>query len=219
MKQFPSESLFQWWNENGMQFPWRESRDPYRLAVTELMLVRTKSPQVARIWHQFFQRYPDIQTLAQASDRDLEEAFSSLGLSWRTKLLGEFARQVVSHYGGRLPATVEELRRIPILGEYAAAAVSLQVQGEGAIPVDAGIARFLSRFFGIEVKGELRRNRRILQAAEKLNPCFRERFFALLDLSRLLCIPRNPDCKRCPLREECIHFAKIRDGSAALSNG
>jgi A/G-specific adenine glycosylase len=179
------------------------------------MLVRTKSSQVARIWHQFFQRYPDIQTLAQASDRDLEEAFSSLGLSWRTKLLREFAHQVVSYYAGRLPATVEELRRIPILGEYAAGAVSLQVHGEGAIPVDAGIARFLSRFFGIEGKGELRRNRRILQAAEKLNPCSRERFFALLDLSRLVCIPHNPRCETCPVQEECIYFAGIKNRSPA----
>jgi A/G-specific adenine glycosylase len=204
-RRIPENKLLGWWQEHKRSFPWRETRDPYHLAITELMLVRTKADQVARVWHQFFERFPDVSSLAHATHEELFEILGSLGLAWRVKLVGEFAQRVVARYGAHVPAGKEELRGVLPVGEYAAAAVALQVRGQGTLPVDTAIARFVDRFFGLREKGELRRNAKVLETVRTLGQCSRESFFALLDLTWLVCLPREPLCQQCPLQHRCCY--------------
>lgn len=201
----PEAGLLQWWQSHKRHYPWRETRDPYQLAVTELMLVRTKADQVLRVWRQFFQRFPDIRTLAQATEDEVIQALSSLGLVWRARKIGDFAHRVLNSYGGRVPLTIEELRTVLPVGEYAAAAVPLQVKGEGALPVDTGIARLINRFYGLRAGGELRRNARVLEAVSAQGIRSRDFFYALLDLSWLLCLPQGPRNPECPLQSVCSY--------------
>jgi A/G-specific adenine glycosylase len=205
MKNPLAPSLLTWWATNRRNLPWRTARDPYRIAVTELMLVRTRASQVAETWDSFFRRFPTLKALASTTDSDIENALSSLGLSWRIRVVGAFARRAHEQFGDGLPFRAAELLGLPAIGEYAASAVEVVTTGEGCLPVDTGIARLLSRFYGIQAKGELRRNSRIQAIAKSLSPVSREGFFALLDLCAKACIAGQPKCLDCPLLDVCRH--------------
>jgi A/G-specific adenine glycosylase len=168
--------------------------DPYRLAVTELMLIRTRANQVARLWPEFFGRYPSLTSLAFAPYDDVRDALRPLGLEWRAERIACFARAAhqLDDWPARLPS-------LPGGGPYIAASVTVAVEGTGRLPLDVTIARVLSRYGGFAPKPEPRRDRRVLEIADNMGAQTRESFHAWLDLAALICLPKKPRCSECPL--------------------
>lgn len=199
------QNLLAWGRENVRTFPWRDCRDVYKVAVSELMLVRTKPEQVARLWDDFFRRFPTIESLATASEKDIAQALSSLGLQWRARKVAHFAREGLKRFTEGLPSDPSSLRQVPGMGEYVPEATALIVKGHGALPVDTGIARFLNRFCGLNATGELRRKKGVLTAARNLDTPNRELLFTLVDFCAAICTATKPKCGTCPLSRDCAY--------------
>jgi len=190
--------LMTWARRSSRSYPWRHENDPYRLAVTELMLVRTRAEQVARVWAGFFEKFPTLAALTGADPAEVETVLRPLGLRWRTQRIVAFSRAASSR-----PDWLAVPGDLPGAGPYVLAAARLGSVGFGTLPVDVTIARVLARFFGIQMSGEARRNAEVLLAAASMGRQSRASFHAWLDLAALVCTPRNPACVQCPLRSAC----------------
>jgi len=197
--------LLEWFKKYGRDYPWRKETDPYRILIAEIMLQRTKADQVIQVYQLFLQRFPSIYALAAATLEELEGIFDMLGLRWRAKKVKDLAKVIVSQHGGRIPSSREELLSLPGVGEYIADAVLCFAYGMDIAVVDANVCRVIGRVFGIEPRGEARRDPRFRQIAQQLIPSKRAREFnwAIIDLAALTCTPRNPKCYECPLQELC----------------
>jgi A/G-specific adenine glycosylase len=197
--------LLGWHRSHTRDYPWRHTTDPYRLTITELMLVRTRADQVAAIWPAFFASFPTLEALAVGDERQVMDELRPLGLRWRAQRIIEFAKGASS-----VARWQDHLERLPGGGPYVAAAVSIGTLGRGALPVDVTIARVLARYGGIDEPGEPRRNAKVLRFATELGSRSRRFFHAWLDLAAQVCVPRRPRCPECPLRDQCV-FAAVVD--------
>lgn len=205
--------LLRWQRKRGRAFPWRQSSDPYRVAITELMLVRTRADQVARIWEGFFRRFPDPQSLADAPDADVMEALRGLGLKWRARLIKDLGSAAARN--GGMPLSTDGL---PGMGPYVAGAMRMALRGRGRVPIDVTLARVIARYYGLRVNGEARRDARVLRAAAGLGIRSRRFFHALLDVAALICLPREPNCRQCPLRKHCAFYAVVSAATLAKTS-
>jgi A/G-specific adenine glycosylase len=191
--------LLEWHRGHRRDFPWRAETDPYRLVVTELMLVRTRADQVAKVWPSFFQAYPTLEALGRAPEDQVSESLRPLGLEWRSTRIVSFASAALrdKDWVGRLSA-------LPGVGPYVSASVSLALNGRGRLPVDVTIARVIARYWGLHPAGEARRDQGVLRASAAMGQRSRHFFYASLDLAAAVCRPHNPDCEHCPLRQ-CVY--------------
>ena len=190
--------LIRWAQRHGRDFPWRHVSDPFVLAVTELMLVRTKADQVAATWPRFFTRFRSAQDLAEANSAAAHDLLRGLGLRWRADRIVGFARSAAIQ-----PDWWQSGAKLPGVGPYVRRAVLMGVRGSGLIPVDVTIARVLSRYYGIRCTGEPRRTREVTEAAEGIGTVSRKFFHALLDHAALVCVETNPRCAACPIEYGC----------------
>lgn len=200
--------LQEWGTEHFRDYPWRHTYDPYRIMIAEFMLHRTRADQVVPVYTEFILRYPDVFSLAQADLSDVRQVTVHLGLHWRSAHFIEAARYLIRVYGGKFPETEDELRKIPGVGEYVAGAIFTICYGKPYPVIDSNIARFINRFYGLHLTGEIRRKRGIKNIAIDLftmgDP---GRFlFAILDFNAAICRARNPLHQECPLRGMCEYF-------------
>jgi len=197
--------VISWYKHHGRDFPWRHTKDPYKIMIAEFMLHRTKAEQVVPVYLEFIKRYPDVFSLANASYNEVKKVTEHLGLHWRAKHFFEAARYIVKNPGGKFPVDYSELRKIPGVGEYIAGAISVICFNKPAPVVDSNVARFINRVWGLNLKGELRRKRDIVKVAENLFKCKApgKLLFALIDFTSAICKPRNPECSICVLRNRC----------------
>ena len=197
--------VINWNKRQGRDFPWRHTKDPYKIMIAEFMLHRTKAEQVVPVYLEFIREYPDIFSLAEASYENVKNVTEHLGLHWRSKHFTEAARYIVENFSGRFPDDYSELRKIPGIGEYIAGAISVICFNKPAPVVDSNIARFINRVWGLKLKGEIRRKKEVVQIAKELFSCKNPgRFlFALIDFTALMCKARDPECQKCWLRLEC----------------
>ena len=209
----PSDALLAWYDRERRHLPWRagpgERPDPYRVWLSEIMLQQTTVKAVVPRYADFLRRWPDVAALARAELGEVLAAWAGLGYYARARNLHECARVVVERHGGRFPATEEELRKLPGVGAYTAAAVAAIAFGVRATPVDGNIERVVSRLFAVtaplpEAKAEIR------MLAESLTPDERAGDFAqaLMDLGATICTPRRPACALCPVRPDCSGYAQ-----------
>ncbi len=201
-------SLLQWGNTYFRDYPWRHTRDPYRITIAEFMLHRTRADQVVPVYLDFIKTYPDVFTLAQADYSEVQKVTEHLGLHWRSGHFIEAARYIVQKWGGRFPDTEEELREIPGVGEYVAGAILIVCYGKPYPAIDSNIARFLNRVYGLHLAGEIRRRKEIKMLAREIfavqDP---GRFlFAILDFTALVCKSQNPLHDKCPLQVICKYY-------------
>ena len=196
-----------WWDVHRRDLPWRakagETPDPYRVWLSEILLQQTTATAAAPYFQEFVARWPRVEALAAASLDEVMAAFSGLGYYSRARNLHACARQVALR-GGRFPQSEAELRALPGVGAYTAAAVAAIAYDAKAAPVDGNIARILARLYALEAAVAQAR-RAIGDAAAALTPANRPGDFAqaLMDIGALICRPRNPDCPSCPLRAAC----------------
>jgi len=175
------------------------------------MLHRTKAEQVVPVYLEFIEKYPDIKSLAEVEFGEVKSVTEHLGLHWRSKNFYEAAKYIIKKYKGKFPGTNEELRNIPGVGEYISGAVMAISFSKPAPVVDSNIARFINRFWNLNLAGELRRKKEITKIAEELFNCDKpgDFLFALVDFTSLICKPRKPECLNCPLRERCRSFLEL----------
>lgn len=199
--------LHEWGREHTRTFPWRETDDPYRLLMAEVMLHRTQVRQVVPVYERFVSLFPDIRALALASPEAIREVMGPLGLHWRIDLVADMAAALVGRFGGRVPSDRNALLSLPGVSDYIASAVRCFAFGLADPLVDTNTVRVVGRVFGLPMKPSSRRNRRFRELLVALMDRDRptDYNYALLDLAHLICLSRRaPECKRCPLQPSCV---------------
>ena len=201
-----STLLLAWYDENRRVLPFRGTKDPYRIWVSEIMLQQTRTETVGAYYERFLRRFPHVFALAEAPEMDVLKCWEGLGYYSRARNLHKAAKAVVSQYGGRFPADPEALRALPGVGDYTAAAVASIAFDLPTPAMDGNLTRVLSRFHGVRQDvGMPSVKRRLLELARRDMPPVRCGDFnqALMDLGATVCTPGTPDCGRCPLRTLC----------------
>jgi A/G-specific adenine glycosylase len=199
--------LHAWYRRHARDLPWRRTRDPYRVLVSELMLQQTQVSRVLEFDRRFLVRFPDLPTLAAARPQRVREAWAGLGYYARARNLHALARQVTAA-DGAIPDTPEALRALPGVGAYTAGAVASFAYERRAALVDTNVARVLHRVFAPEVAPKSGRGLKVLWAiAEQLLPRTGRSTWthnqALMELGALVCTARAPRCGACPVRQGC----------------
>ena len=208
-------ALLSWYDRCARTLPWRGIHDAYRTWVSEAMLQQTRVETVLPYYERFLARFPDLSSLAAASEEDVLKEWEGLGYYSRARNLRKGACQVVAEYGGALPRDPEALRKICGIGPYTAGAVASIAFGIRVPAVDGNVIRVLSRLYGIRSDVSAPETRRHLEAlAADLVPEERpgDHNQAVMDLGATVCVPGTPDCARCPLSAFCDAF---RAGDAA----
>ena len=200
--------LLGWYDHSHRDLPWRRSSDPYAIWVSEIMLQQTRVAVVVERYQAFMARFPSLVALALAPEQDVLALWSGLGYYRRARMLHKAAQFVAANSEGTLPATAEELRLLPGIGSYTAAAIASIAHGERIAVVDGNVERVICRLRGWEAVGRsgaaaLRRKVEAT-AAQLLDPLRPGDFNqAVMELGATVCSPRNPQCLLCPLALDC----------------
>lgn len=198
--------LLAWYRANGRKLPWRRSRDPYRVLVSEVMLQQTQVERVKGYYGPFLRQYPTFEALAAAQEPAVRESWEGLGYYARARNLHATARIVVGEHAGKLPADSQVMRHLPGIGRYTAGAVLSIAYGHDEPILDTNAARVLARVFAVRVRGgKSALQRRLWEVAARVTARGAARDFnqAIMDLGATICRARNPDCPVCPVRREC----------------
>ncbi len=195
--------LLRWYDQNKRDLPWRGSHDPYAIWVSEIMLQQTRVAAVVERYQVFLKRFPSLMSLALAKEDEVLALWSGLGYYRRARMLHKAAQFVAQNYYGSLPKKSEELRELPGIGEYTAAAIASIAHGEPVAVVDGNVERVLSRLAGWDESAKLRR--RIGELAALMVDPERPGDFnqAMMELGAMVCLPRSPRCTECPVAIDC----------------
>jgi len=200
--------IIEWYQNQSRDFPWRYTKDPYKIMIAEFMLHRTKANQVVPAYIKFIEKYSDIETLAKANAEDIKKVTEHLGLHWRVKNFSEAAKYIIENHNEKFPEDYIKLQEIPGVGEYIAGAILTACFNKSAPVVDSNIARFINRYFDLNLSGEIRRKKKIVELSSRLfeyeNP--RDLLFAIVDFASLICKPGKPLCGKCPLKNDCKYI-------------
>ena len=201
--------LLEWYERNRRDLPWRRTRNPYAIWVSEIMLQQTRVAVVVERYQAFMTRFPTLLSLALATEAEVLALWSGLGYYRRARMLHKTAQFVADHYQGNLPMMAEELRLLPGIGAYTAAAVASIAHGEPVAVVDGNVERVLCRIegwkAGSRAGGGAAVRRKIEKLAGELVDPERAGDFnqSMMELGATLCLPRNPRCLACPLAADC----------------
>jgi len=204
--------LIKWYRENGRNYPWRTSRDPYKILIAEIMLQRTRADQVKPVYLEFISKYPNTRELNKAPEKDIREYFGRLGLLWRAKLVKSLAKELVNRFSGKIPQSRDLLLPLPAIGEYIADAVLCFGYGADVAVVDANVCRIIKRVFGLVAKGEARRDRSFKRLAQEMVSSGKADEFnwAMIDFAALVCTPSSPKHSVCPMNEFCSYYQNLK---------
>lgn len=198
------QRLMRWFRRKGRDLPWRRTRDPYRVLVSEFMLQQTQVSRVTEYYPRFLARYPTIQALARATPAGVHAVWQGLGYYRRAANLHRLARTVVAEHGGMLPEDPAALRRLPGVGRYTAGAVATFAFEQAHPAVDTNVGRVIRRAF---LRGSAKGEKRIWVMAELLQPragnaawTFNQ---AIMELGALVCTARVAKCGECPVKSAC----------------
>ena len=210
--------VVRWQEAHGRNhLPWQNTRDAYRVWLSEIMLQQTQVATVLEYYTRFLARFPDVRELAAAPQDEVLALWSGLGYYSRARNLHRCAQIVVHQYGGEFPRTVDELAALPGIGRSTAGAIAAFCFGVRAPILDANVRRVLTRVLGFGADlAEAKNERALWQQAEALLPrqdlshAMPRYTQGLMDLGAGICLPRNPNCLLCPLQEACV---ARRDGN------
>ena len=202
-----------WYAINGRDLPWRKTRDPYAILISEVLSHQTQISRVLPVYERLLGRYPSIHALAKAPLADVKAITDPLGYKIRGEWLHATALRVADG-GGVFPETIEDLRRLPGVGRYTAGALMSFAHHQDASVLDTNVARLLRRHFGVAVPARAR-TRQLWDLAGSVIPKGQGYLInqALMDLGALVCRSRAPRCNDCPLRRSCAFRANERQGS------
>jgi len=200
------KNILHWYRFNGRDFPWRASRDPYLVMVSEFMLQQTQASRVALRLPEWLEMFPDIRSLASASRREILIAWSGLGYNRRALALHDTARAIMERFEGQIPQDVQSLLSLPGIGAYTANAVLCFAFRRRVVVVDVNVQRIVSRLFRKQrSERDMESEAWVRCRAEKLLPAraFYNWNQALMDFGATVCTARTPACDRCPVQTPC----------------
>lgn len=209
-----AESLVAWQKRHGRhQLPWQQTRDAYRIWLSEIMLQQTQVATVVPYYQRFLQRFPDVAALAAAPVEEVMALWAGLGYYTRARNLHRCAQAVVERHGGRFPPEVAQLAELPGIGQSTAAAIAAFAYGARAAILDGNVKRVFCRVFGIEgFPGQASVEKQLWQRAAALLPAHDIEAYTqgLMDLGATLCTRSRPRCGDCPMRARCVAHATGR---------
>jgi A/G-specific adenine glycosylase len=205
--------LLDWYAKHGRSLPWRGSSDPYAVLVSEYMAQQTRVETVIPYYLRWMEQFPTVQALADAPQEAVLKAWEGLGYYARARNLHKAARAIVTEHAGQIPSAVDDLRALPGIGDYTAAAVASLAFGADEPALDGNLRRVLARITALEDDAKSPRGMsRLTACARALLPLGRAGDFnqALMDLSNQICLPKAPRCVECPLTAFCEAFKQNR---------
>ncbi len=214
--------LTDWYRHRGRDLPWRRTRDPYAIWLSEIILQQTRVAQGQAYWERFMQRFPHVDDLAAASEDEVLKLWQGLGYYSRARNLHAAARQIVAL--GHFPDTLTDIRQLKGVGDYTASAIAAFAFDQPAVAIDGNAYRVFARLLGIATPIDSTEGKReFRQAGERLfglqattpprNAPWREANSALMDLGATVCTPQSPTCDICPLADHCVARHERQTGS------
>ena len=210
MKKTFGLKLLRWYARNKRILPWRDTNDPYKIWLSEIILQQTRVNQGLAYYEKFIAAFPDVFSLAKAPAKEIFKLWQGLGYYNRAENLMKTAKRIVTDFQGHFPEDFKTLKTLPGIGDYTAAAIASLAFHQPHAVVDGNVYRVLSRIFGIETPINTARGKKEFTAlAHELlagNPpaAFNQ---ALMEFGALFCVPKNPSCDTCPFQEQC--FARM----------
>ena len=204
------EKLIKWSKSDFTDLPWRKSRTLYGTLVSEIMLQQTTVGTVKNHYDRFLQRFPDLESLATATEEELLVAWKGLGYYRRARNLKKISEHIFTHHKGKFPKTAGELQEIPGIGPYTSQAIIAIGKDERGLAVDANLERVIARVYGLKFEKGPKLQKKISELfdANKIftdfNFSFRALNEALMDLGRTYCQARKVSCELCPLKNDCV---------------
>ena len=201
-----SESLLQWYSQNKRPLPWRETRDPYKIWLSEVILQQTRVVQGMDYYHRFLVAFPDVQSLASAAEQDVLKLWQGLGYYSRARNLHHAAMEIVEKHNGIFPKSSSGLKKLKGIGDYTAAAIASICFDEPVAVLDGNVARVLSRLYAIDTPVDTTYGRSLFTSLVTTllynhHPgTFNQ---AVMELGALVCTPKSPACNTCPLAYAC----------------
>ena len=207
-----SLTILDWFRENGRELPWRETKDPYAIWLSEIILQQTQVKQGWAYWERFMRRWPTVDALAAASEDEVLREWQGLGYYSRARNLHYAAKQITAL--GHFPDTLDEIKKLKGIGDYTAAAIGSIAFGLPAAVVDGNVYRVLSRHYGIKTPINTTEGKKEFTAlAQSLLPPSEASAFnqAMMDFGATVCTPKGAHCESCPLAESCeaLHTGQI----------
>ena len=209
-----SNTILSWFRENGRELPWRETKNPYAIWLSEIILQQTRIAQGREYWERFMAQYPTVQDLAAAHEDEVLKLWQGLGYYSRARNLHTAAKQIVAL--GHFPDTLEGIKQLKGVGDYTAAAIGSFAFDIPAAVVDGNVYRVLARYFGIDTPINSTQGKKEFAAlAQSLLPSSKASDFqsslslvaaynqAMMDFGAIQCTPQSPKCLLCPLAETC----------------
>ena len=200
--------LLTWYQENKKKLPWRESRDPYKIWLSEIMLQQTRIEAVIPYYRRFLNELPDVETLANAPEEQILKLWEGLGYYSRARNLGKAAKQIMSQYGGVFPEEASELKKLSGIGDYTAGAIASIAFGKAEPAVDGNVLRVVMRYLASDEDISLPATQKnVAEMLRKIYPAGENAGHftqAIMELGENVCIPNGEaKCGDCPLREGC----------------
>lgn len=205
-----ANTIISWFQENGRALPWRETKDPYAIWLSEIVLQQTRIAQGWEYWERFMAQYPKVEDLAAASEDEVLRLWQGLGYYSRARNLHAAAKQIVAL--GKFPDTLEDIKALKGVGDYTAAAIGSFAFDIPAAVVDGNVYRVLSRYFGIDTPINSTQGKKEFAAlAQSLIPASDAVAYnqGMMDFGAIQCTPQSPKCLLCPLAETCV---ALREG-------
>lgn len=205
--------LQEWYREHGRDLPWRRTRDPYAIWLSEIILQQTRVAQGTDYYLRFVARFPAVKALAEASQDDVLKLWQGLGYYSRARNLHEAAIDVVTRFGGVFPTSYADVKSLKGVGDYTAAAICSLAYDASYAVLDGNVFRVLSRLFDVDLPIDTSAGKRFFaelaqSQLDKASPAAYNQ--AIMDFGALQCLPASPRCETCPLREACLAYKNGR---------
>jgi A/G-specific adenine glycosylase len=207
---FINSRLKEWYKLNHRELPWRNTTDPYKIWISEIILQQTRVAQGLNYYNNFIHRFPNLRSLAEAPEQEVLKQWQGLGYYSRARNLHAAAQTIVNHHGGEFPRNHADILRLKGIGHYTAAAIASFAWNQPYPAVDGNVFRFLSRLFAIDqpVDSEQGKKHFTQLAAKLMDPSQAGAFNqAIMEFGALQCTPSAPDCHTCPFQDECLAHA------------
>jgi len=198
--------LLQWFRKQGRDLPWRRTRNPFRIWISEIMLQQTQVDTVIPYYQRFLKAFPTVEVLAKADLSRVLKIWEGLGYYSRARHLHQAAKRIVGQFNGRIPDRLNDLLSLPGIGRYTAGAILSIAHNKEAPILDGNVKRVLSRLYAVVTPlGETKTEKLLWNVSESLIPKGHAGSFneALMDLGATVCTPKKPSCSLCPLRNLC----------------
>ncbi|MEJ7643093.1 MAG: A/G-specific adenine glycosylase [Chryseolinea sp.] len=210
-KRYFSDKLVEWYQSNKRDLPWRQTQDPYKIWLSEVILQQTRVAQGMPYYLRFLEKFPDVGALAAASEQEVLRLWQGLGYYTRARNLHKCAQEVVNNFKSQFPPNFQLLKKLRGIGDYTAAAIASFSYREKVAVVDGNVFRVLARVFGVDVEtnspeGKSTFTKLANDLISNVRPDLHNQ--AIMEFGALFCTPRNPDCPRCIFLHTCFAAEK-----------